>query len=285
MLTGGLTVSGRVSGGVRLWVSNHDGLILLDEGDFEIDLTEYVKGRNEWQVGFHIDGQSGLDELVFTTVTQVAQPIYPRLKAGGCEVAYHATSRGVTQHLPSDDVPALRSDNIRSAPGQRVRWLVQGNKPGQVAFRVESPAALVEVCAAARFSVRSPAPPGCDFRLEMSSDEGRTWKPLGKVELPTDNEHSSGWMYGRTELPGDNKSALVRAHLYAGGYQTGLIAAELYGVYRTPPPQAARITYAWKEGGQVKQHVEQIPAGVANHRFHVPTGEKIVDEFVRIEVP
>jgi hypothetical protein len=109
---------------------------------------------------------------------------------------------------------------------------------------------------------------------------------LAQADLPTDNEYSSGWMYGRADVSArEPKVALVKAYLDGGGYQTGLISAELYGVYRTPPPQAARITYAWKEGGELKQHIERVPAGVKEHRFHVPTGDQIVDELVRIEVP
>lgn len=286
--TGGLIVSGKLrgtAGFAGLSVSNHTGLILLEEGRFEIDLTEFVKGRNEWEVGFHLDGPSGLDELTFATVTQVAQTIYPRLKAGGCEVTYRVTSRGVTQQLRPAEVAALRSNNVRPVSGERVAYRVEGNKQGSVAFRLESHARLCEVASAARFLVRSPAPAGCDYRLELSTDEGKSWQPLGKADLPTDNEYSSGWMYGRAEVADNAKAALVRAHLYGGGYQTGLISAELYGIYRTPPPQGAKITYSWMEDGQVKQHAEQVAAGAAEHRFRVPTGDKIVDEFVRIEVP
>lgn len=44
------------------------------------------------------------------------------------------------------------------------------------------------------------------------------------------------------------------------------------------------ITYGWREGDAAKSHVEEIPAGDQPHSFKVPTGEKIIDDFVRIEV-
>lgn len=103
--------------------------------------------------------------------------------------------------------------------------------------------------------------------------------------MPTDNEFSSGWVYGSALVDGFPESVLLRAHLYGGGYFTGMITAELYGVYRTPPPAPVELTYAWREADQMKTHHERIPAGADVHRFHVPTGNTVVDEYVRIRVP
>ena len=109
---------------------------------------------------------------------------------------------------------------------------------------------------------------------------------MGKADPPKDNEFSSGWMYGAADVSAaKTKTALVRMTVYQGGYQVGLITAELYGVYQTPPPQPVKLTYAWKESGKVKTHTENVPGGAKEHKFTVPTGKDIVDEFVRIEVP
>ena len=112
-------------------------------------------------------------------------------------------------------------------------YAVKNNKPGTVVFKVDAPADLLQVTAASRFGIRVPPPEGCDFHLDVSIDGGKTWKPMGKADLPKDNELSSGWVYGKADVAGA-KSALVRVNLYAGGYQTGMIMAELYGIYRTP---------------------------------------------------
>ena len=45
--------------------------------------------------------------------------------------------------------------------------------------------------------------------------------------------------------------------------------------------QALELTYAWKEGGAIRQHTEQLPAGANERRFQVKTGATITDEFVR----
>jgi hypothetical protein len=168
---------------------------------------------------------------------------------------------------------------------QRFAYRTTNNKPGQVVFRIDSPTELTEVSAAVRFGVRVPPPPDCDFHLELSLDDGATWKEFARAEIPADNEYSSGWMYGRTPVatPGVTR-ALVRAHFYQGGHQAGLIDAQLYGLRRTTEPQGSTITYAWREGGEAKQHQQAIPAGTRELSFKVPTREKIVDEFVRIAV-
>ena len=46
-----------------------------------------------------------------------------------------------------------------------------------------------------------------------------------------------------------------------------------------------KLTYGWKEGGTAKTHVENVPAGAKEHKFQVPTGAAITDDFVRMEVP
>jgi hypothetical protein len=232
-------------------------------------------------------------------VTQVAQTIYPRLKSGGTNVTYRAGSRAVAPVLPTFatdeatlapvEAREFRSPNVTYAPRtakSRLAYQLRGNQPGTVAWRVQSPTELLEVSAAARFTLRVPPPEKCDFHLEISTDDGKSWRPLGRADIPRDNEYSSGWMYGSANVVGDHSNqALIRAHFFAGGTQTGLITFETYGTHRTAPPQHAIVTVAWKESGTVKTHTEQIPAGQSEHTFQVATGQSIVDEYLRIEVP
>lgn len=299
----GFIVSGTTVGPVSLDVSNDQGQTWKSIGEvtgkFEKDLTDLVKGRYGWQVRLGWKGKNGLDLLQFTTVTQVAQPIYPRLKPDGCTVTYRATSRAVLPVLPnfgtSESVAGryeektLRSPNLvyvgRSAQ-QRFAYQVQGPKAGSVVFKVAAPAELLQVSAASRFNVRVPPPADCDFRMDISTDAGKSWKPLARADIPKDNEYSSGWMYGTADVRGAKSSAaLVRVQLFGGGSQVGLLAAELYGIYATPPPAALKLTYAWKEGGALKTHTENLPAGTTERKFTVPTGKQIADEYVRLEVP
>src|SRR5262249_45697325 len=134
--------------------------------------------------------------------------------------------------------------------------------------------------------VRVPPPEDCDYHLDISTDGGRNWKLLGRADVPKDNEFSSGWVYGSADVAAaKTKGALVRVTLYQGGSNVGLTAAALYGMPRTPPPQALTLTYAWKEGGMVKTQTEKVPADSAEWKFTVPTGKTITDEYVRMEAP
>jgi hypothetical protein len=296
--SGGLVVSGKAVGKVKIEVSVNHGQSWQQagqlEGDFQLDLTDAVKGRYGWQLRFRWQGTSGLDQLRFVTVTQVSQMIYPRLTADGSQVSYQAASRAVVPVLPDLELPeqeqayevqSMRSDNVRFASRtkkNRFAYQTTNNKPASIVFRVDAPRRLVEVHAAVRYGIRVPPPAETDYRLEVSTDEGKTWQPMARAEIPTDNEYSSGWLAGETSLSTDVTSALVRVTFYAGGYTTGIIEAELYGVYQSDLPGAVELTYGWNESGESRTHVERIKAGAQSHRFTVPTGANVQDEFVRM---
>jgi hypothetical protein len=295
-------MAGKTVGSVKLLISADEGQTWQSagefSGEFERDLTDLVKGRYGWQARFEWTGKDGLDELQFTTVTQVCQAIYPRLKPGGTNVVYRAASQAVVPVLPNlglNDAGAppfeeksQRSANVAYSPrSEKSRFAYQttNNKPGSVVFRVDSLSELTEVTAAARFGVRVPPPAGCDFHLDLSLDGGQSWSPLAKADIPPDNEYSSGWMCGHRSIdkPGP-KTALVRVHFYNGGYQAGLIDVQLYGLRRTAPPEAATLTYGWKEEGKPREFQQVLAAGTREQAFIVPTGSAVVDDFVRISL-
>jgi hypothetical protein len=298
--TGGLTIIGHSVGPTRLSISADEGQTWHDVGEvtgpFERDLTDQVKGRYGWQARFEWSGQGGLDDVKFTTVTQVCQAIYPRLKSNGSTVVYKAASHAVVPVLPNFslneaeigrfEAKSLRSPNVAYSPrsqNSRFAYRTTDNKPGFVVFHIDSPTHLTEVTAAVRFGVSVPPPRGCDFRLELSLDGGNSWLPLAKADIPDDNEYSSGWMFGRCGITDTAvKKALVRAHFYNGGNQTGLLEAQLYGLRRTSPPKAAQLTFGWKESGEAREFVESLPAGTHERTFTIPTGPSIVDDFVQL---
>lgn len=302
--TDGLIVEGSAVGNVSVEISVDQGQtwhrLNSVTGNFSHDLTEHVKGRYGWQLRFGFQDKAGLDALKFTTTTQVCQAIYPRLTDGGCRVAYRCAMRGVTPMLPnfgSDEATLraveqrdMRSDNVVYEPRSsqsRLAYRTTNNRPGHVVFRVNAgERELLEVYAAVRYGVRVPPPDNCDYRIEISTDDGESWRPLARADIPADNEFSSGWMYGKADVAeSDTNEVLVRIQLYQGGYQAGMIDAQFYGVYRSAPPPSAIVTYGWKEAGELKRHTERIPTAAREHVFEVPTGKIDVDEFVRIQVP
>ncbi|HBJ37286.1 MAG TPA: hypothetical protein DDZ51_21545 [Planctomycetaceae bacterium] len=318
--TDGLVIQATVVGNVACRISTDSGqtwtAVSLDQdagaspvdqgtGNFakrnvSVDATDLVKGTYGWQVALNWSGNAGIDALTFKTTTQVSQSIYPRLNPGGSEVTYRTTSRGVTAFSPNFSLPESQVDqfeqvSMRSAnlvykglsAGSARAYETTNNKPGQVVLRLRQPAKPIrELRAAIQYGLRSPTPEGSEFSLEVSTDQGKSWQRFAESEIADDNEFSSGWLAGKTAVnPTTGDPILVRINLYAGGYTTGLLQAHLYGVYESDPPQSAELTLGWKENGESKTWSKIVDNTSDNQKFQIPTGDKIVDEFVRINVP
>ncbi len=295
--TDGLVISGQSKGTVSVQLSTDQGQswqepLSLKE-DFKVDLTDAIKGRYGWHLRFNLEAGADLSALRFVTTSQMAQPMYPRLKAGGSQVTYRTAQRSAFEATPNFGLieselqsrGVSMSDNVRytpRSPKNRNAFTTKNNKPGDVIFRIEAPEDLIEIRAAARFGVRIPTPDNADFHLEVSFDQGKTWKTFAKTDIPKDNDYSSGWVYGQAQVK-NARQALVRVHFYNGGYTANLLDVRLYGIHRTPAATPAHITYAWREGGKTREFTTQ--AQKAEHTFTVPTGAMIEDQWVRIQIP
>lgn len=294
----GFVISGDIEGDVTIEISADGGQTWTPHVNpkLPLDATELTKGRYGWLVRLSWRGDAKMRKLRFETSTQVSQAIYPRLKENGSEILYRAADRGVVASLPNFSLPekdaaafedvAKRSANVayrgRSA-SSRNAYETTDNKPGTIVFPIEAPGELTEVRAAMRYSVRVPAPENCDYRLEVSTDDGASWAPLAKADIAADNDFSSGWVYGSADVAEkEAKQALVRATIYAGGYRTGLIDLQLYGIYRTPSAGAVEVEYAWREGNAKKSDTRRIAAGAGEDRWTIPTGATVRDDYVRI---
>ncbi len=301
--TDGFVISAAGDAPLQVFVSPDQGQTWQEvpdqEGQGQRDATELVKGRYGWQVRVVWPAGATLKSLRFVTTCQLSQALYPRLRAGGSRVMWRAANRAVVPVLPRledeaatiafAEVRDLRSSNLqfrgRSANEPRA-YQVLGPRPASVVFRIESPAPLVGLSAAARVTIRSPTPPGADFALSWAPSAAAEWTRFAQFTPPADNEYSSGWVAGHVDdLPGEPESALVRVDLNGGGSVTGLITAELYGLRRTAAPSAAEVTWGWSENGDDREHVWTVPAGAMSSEEVVPTGPAIVDRFVRIHVP
>lgn len=297
--TDGFVLTGDANGTVDVHVSTDGGHTWVStdsvKGKFRLDLTELVKGRYRWDVRFTMEEENGLEHVRFMTTCQMNEAMYPRLTPGGCEVTYHCRSRGVSVVKPSFvdtgslslvELERMRSPNLKFIGHAQLKgkaYQTMNNKPAQVVFKVDSPEKLLQVNAAVKLALRVPMPEESDFRLEVSTDQGRTWLPMVTADIPHDNELSSSWLYGSVDVSAANiKSALVRAHVYLGGYSTGIYDFEAYGIYETPPPGRVKVIYAWTEDGHEKTFEKEVPAGTKITEFVVPTGKSIRDKFVTI---
>ena len=303
--TDGLILKARTEGKVKVELSTDLGQSWKEagtfNGTFSTDLTDSGKGHYGWQIRFSWSGTTKLKEVSFATTCQMANPIYPRLSENGSKIQFQATSRKVIPVLPNFSLPEAdqifevqkeRSSNVQYQPRSvknRYVYKTTNNKPGDVVFRLDSPLEpLTEVRAAVRFAIRVPPPKETDYRLDVSFDQGSTWQPLSKADIPRDNEYSSGWMYGKIATPPEVHSAWVKAHFYAGGYTTGLIEAELYGISQAKSASPVSLTIGWKEGAKEKQfhwRSENLSPENSSATFNIPTGSDIVDQMIKIHVP
>lgn len=298
--TDGLIVSGATVGDVSAAVSVDEGLSWQDvaletDADFRMDLTEQVKGRYGWQIRFSWEGESGLDHLRFVTTTQVNQAMYPRLSPNGSEVVLRQQGRQVLAVLPNwgldekslaaVEVAELRSDNLKYSPrseSNRVAYSPVNSNPAHVVFRVNGSEPLQEVVAAFRYKLPIPPPENCNFELQLSLDDGRSWRSFAKADVPANNEYSSGWLSGRTQVTGQHTAALVRCVMHAPERKSGLIDAQLYGICDAPVLRQLTAEFGWLEDGQLKTHTAELTAGGDRVTTTVPTGPVVQDQFVRL---
>lgn len=306
--TDGLIVEGEVQESVVCAVSNDEGQTWTgidlntaatnrsNGGEFRMDLTEFVKGRYGWQVRFSFRDNAGINSLRFTTTTQVCQAMYPRLTSDGCDVIYRSQPRGVVAVLPNFGLPetevgvfeetALRSPNLKYSPRSvksRFAYEASDRNSAHVVFKVSAPQKLTEVRAAVRYQIPSPPTPGCDFRLQISTDAGETWETFATAEIPADNEFSSGWLAGKTGVSAEDcRSALVRFQMSTPGRNAALIDAQLYGIHKVSPPGAVAVEFGWMEGDQLKTHTTPLSEKSSFSELHIPTGSEVRDSFVRI---
>ena len=298
--TDGLVMTGNSVGIVKCEVSADEGQtwakVPLQPEEFQVDFTEFVKGRYGWQVRFSWSEDSGLDALKFTTTTQVCQSMYPHLTPNGCDVEYRSAPRRVVAVLPNFGQPeeavdafeerSLRSMNLEYKPRSRQsRYAYQATdrNPASVVFKVMAPTKLTEVRAAVRYQVPVPPPPGCSFQLQLSTDKGKSWKEFAVADIPSDNEFSSGWLSGNADVSSNNtNNALVKFVMHTPGRRAAVIDAQLYGIHETPRSPIVAVNYGWIENKKLKTHSTRIEPNAKSARFRVPTGDNIMDSFVQI---
>lgn len=308
LATNALIVDGDMQGDVKCEVSADEGQTwtIVDlktvgsdhprAGGFRKDFTEHVKGRYVWQIRFSWSGTAGLNALRFATTTQVCQAMYPRLTPNGCEVTYRSQPRGVVATLPNFGLPesdvdvfeerSLRSENLSYTPRSkksRFAYEATDRKPAHVVFKVEAAQELLEIRAAFRYQLPVPPSEGCDFHMDVSTDEGQTWKTFAVADIPADNEFSSGWLAGNVDVAGVGcRKALVRIHLSAPGRNAALIDARFYGLHETRRSGKVAVEFGWMEGDRLRTHTTNLEPQVVSTDLHIPTLETVKDSYVRI---
>jgi hypothetical protein len=60
-----------------------------------------------------------------------------------------------------------------------------------------------------------------------------------------------------------------------------VVHAEIYATYQAPATSAMEVTYAWTQGGELKQDTHKIEAGKVSDTWTIPTGKDVKTKWVR----
>ena len=277
----GLVVVGTADRPVPVSVSIDDGRTWTVGGrlgDGPVDLTDLVKGRFQYLLRFGAPADRLADAgLSWTTVCQANGAILPDLTDGGCRVTYQATGRAVAAVGPTvAEAESHVVDGGLGTPRVTIRLETPGGRPA------------LAVYAAAHVRSSNPPDPAITYRIDYSTDDGATWRPVVEGwQIPRRGQEpadfwSQSFCWGDATIAGDEGAdAVLVRFANDGGKAYPRVESQL--VYRDPEVDAARVTFAWTDRDGDHEHAEVAPAGVEPASWEVPTGEETRTRWVEIE--
>lgn len=243
-----------------------------------LDLTDLVKGRRQYWLRFAA-GRDAMRSaaLKMVTVCQVNPSILPRLKDNGTRITFAASDHGLVSAGPG----------IAQA---RPHVVSGGFDTPQVTLELTAPrgARVAGIYAAAH--VRSSNPPSADvaYRIEYSTDQGRSWQPLVDNWRITRRGVEPADFWSQSFCWGEKALAMPHSgRVQARFSNTGKKAytrAELHLTYRVPRRDATQIAFAWTDSAGPHEHSQTI-AGNADQSpqsFNVPTGNNVRTRWVQM---
>jgi hypothetical protein len=255
--THGLVVRGRANCAVS--VSTDCGKTWQECGALResLDLTDRVKGGRQYRLRLHAGAkdlaQSG---LTITTICQANPAIMPRLKDGGSTVRLAASGRALVSAGPN--LPQARTH------------LVEGNfGTPKVTLELAAPRGerIVAVHAAAHVLSSNPPDARVKYRIDVSTDGGKTWLPMVKDWSVTRRGDEPGdfwsqsFCWGSLELPAPI-TAPVRVRFGNDGGKA-YARCEAHLIYRAAGDDGTKVTFAWSDdrGERQASHIFAGRAG------------------------
>jgi hypothetical protein len=272
----GLVLHGKMDCNVSL--STDQGKTWQDCGPFKdgLDLTDRAKGRRQFWLRLHA-GAKALEQsgLTIVTVCQANPATMPRLKDNGSRVSFRASGRAVVSAGPN--LPQAEAHVVEGKFGSPSVTLELATPRGEPVLAVHAAA-----------HVQSSSPPQADvkYQIELSTDAGKTWKPLVKDwTIPRRGDEpkefwSQSLCWGAVE-PGDKKATTVRVRFRNNGGKN-YPRCEVHLVYRTAGADGTKVTFDWKDdvGGHKETHTF---AGGQAGVWDVPTGKDVRSHWVEME--
>jgi hypothetical protein len=270
--TNGLVVRGKTAVPVQLSVDR--GQTWYDAGKLagSLDLTDQAKGYRQYFLKLGV-GAKALREsgLTITTVCQANPTTMPHLKDGSSTVQFEASSKAVESFGPN--VPQVQPYVVAGKIGTP-----------NVTLEVAAPrgSQTVRIYAAAHIMSSSPPRPEISYQVDLSTDAGKTWKPVVKDwsinrrgEEPKDF-WSQSLCWGEADVPAATGPMRVRFKNNGG---KAFARPEAHLVYKTGDDRT-KVTFAWADaaGPHTESHVF-----AGSEPWTLPTGRNVKTKWVEFE--
>ena len=266
----------RGSATCKVSVSADDGRTWQAAGEFRdgLDLTDFVKGRQSYQLRLHASAKALANAgLVITTVCQLNPAMLPRLHDNGAQLTFAASGLGVVSAGPTK--PEAQTHVVAGAFDSPTVTL---------ALRVPTNTVARKIFAAAHTATGNPPRPEVKSHIEFSTDGGATWRPVVKDwQIPRRGDEpsdfwSQSFCHGSVDLPAGKFDTVQVRFRNDGGKR--YLRAEAHMVHETASSDSTKVTFSWTDatGPQVASHIAAKAAV-----WKLPAGKNVQTRWVEFE--
>jgi hypothetical protein len=274
----GLVLRGKASCPVA--VSTDAGKTWQDCGAFRdgLDLTDRVKGRRQYllRLGAGAKDLKG-SGLSITTICQANPAVMPRLNDGSSKVQFAASGRAVVSAGPS--LPHAQAHVVEGRFGSPKVTLELAAPRGE---------GVLAVYAAGHIFSSNPPSPRVKYRIDVSTDGGKTWQTVVKDWLITrrGEEPKDFWSqslcWGALTLDRPATGPVRVRFGNDGGKAYARCEAHL--VYQPKRSDDTRVTFAWTDDRGDREASHTFAGGAKTAAWTVQMGKNVQTRWVEFAV-
>jgi hypothetical protein len=277
-------------GSITVSFSDNNGLVWKEiakvtaPGEHKVDLKPLVFRRYDYRLKLVLSGKgTGLESMKVTHDIQHSQRPLPALGKGDNTIRFSAGPQEGTVTVEGSTKLENKGRNLLYTDFHpQAKGIAEGSNiklaggEGEIVFPVETPGDITRLRVGAHYRARD-ARDGWD--VAASFDAGKTWKPVGKLEGPYAGMSKA---IALNRFPAGARAALVK---FTGKQRNTTLIFDLRidADYNEPHGGQApvKVTYAWEENGQPKQHVHVAKS--ADEQFTIRCEQKPVMKSIALE--